>query len=223
MDEVILQLVGNVRLAVLQELQQCTDEWSNSNGRGLLLCVSWIGSWIIAMVCLINSNNSDDDVMVLQQCKNWNYEISAVEGNDESAAINFWCHHQNSKFCFLLKPKSCQISALRKLAINFFWCHHQKFKIGIYLSPQVLSNVSAEKIGHHFFWCHHWKFKISIYLSPSLVKYLNRKKKPNRNFNIPAQRTQIGKYKSNTYDYLKLNKTIMKVISKLCYNITYQS
>jgi hypothetical protein len=26
MDEVILQLVGNVRLAVLQELQQCTDE-----------------------------------------------------------------------------------------------------------------------------------------------------------------------------------------------------
>ena len=25
-DEVILQLVGNVRLAVLQELQQCTDE-----------------------------------------------------------------------------------------------------------------------------------------------------------------------------------------------------
>ncbi len=25
MDEVILQLVGNVRLAVLQELQQCTD------------------------------------------------------------------------------------------------------------------------------------------------------------------------------------------------------
>jgi hypothetical protein len=26
MDEVILQLVGNARLAVLQELQQCTDE-----------------------------------------------------------------------------------------------------------------------------------------------------------------------------------------------------
>jgi hypothetical protein len=25
MDEVILQLVGNVRLTVLQELQQCTD------------------------------------------------------------------------------------------------------------------------------------------------------------------------------------------------------
>jgi hypothetical protein len=109
------------------------------------------------------------------------------------------------------------------LAINFFWCHHQKFKIGIYLSPQVLSNVSAEKIGHHFFWCHHWKFKISIYLSPSLVKYLNRKKQPNRNFNISAQRTLIGKYKLNTHDYLKLNKAKIKVISKLCYNITYQS
>jgi hypothetical protein len=64
----------------------------------------------------------------------------------------------------LLKPKSCQISALRGI---------------------------------------------------TKISNMNRKKQPNRNFNIPAQRTQIGKYKSNTYDYLKLNKTIMKVISKL--------
>ena len=61
------------------------------------------------------------------------------------------------------------------------------------------------------------KNKISIYLSPSLVKYLNRKKQPNRNFNISAQRTLIGKYKLNTHDYLKLNKAKTKVISKLCY------
>ena len=38
MDEVILHLVGNVRLAVLQMLQQCTDGGGNSNSRGLL-CV----------------------------------------------------------------------------------------------------------------------------------------------------------------------------------------
>jgi hypothetical protein len=43
-----------------------------------------------------------------------------VEGNDESDAINFLMPSPKSKILFLLKPKSCQISALRKLAINFF-------------------------------------------------------------------------------------------------------
>ena len=151
------------------------------------------------MVCLINSDNSDDDVMVWQ-----GMEVKELKLWDQCSGRQWW------KWCHQF------FDAIAKIQNSVF-----------YLSPSLVK-------------CQRWENWPSIFLMPPLKiqnfnllkpkscqisalrgitkkSNLNRKKQPNRNFNISAQRTQIGKYKSNTHDFLKLDNTRMKVISKLCY------